>query len=203
MLFNPGESSHQRFSTSSWSSDFPLLWKAPHPLYCDSAAACLYFRQYTLIEVSLMSLSALILTIQQKASDHHTSSSAHAPTQIVLVGVFFVEYGLHHRSSCQITSWDEGFCSDITAQSGQISVMCSCGFLRTTRSWPMSLWSVSRWLFGILKIDPWAIRNTYVISFWLDPIWSIPPVLLHKCALNGCLTVVNDLIWSWESLSII
>jgi len=72
----------------------------------------------------------------------------------------FLQQGLPDRSSYQITSvqiihqpschgnisetdpvgtelrWS--FCSTITAQSEQISVVSSCGFLGMTRSWPMS-----------------------------------------------------------------
>jgi hypothetical protein len=46
-----------------------------------------------------------------------------------------------------------------------------------------------------------VIRNTWAMSFWLDPALRIPTILLHKSALNWCIMVVNYLMWSWERLA--
>ena len=59
---------------------------------------------------------------------------------------------------------------------------------------------VFRWHLRIIKIDPRVIRNTWVMSFWLDPVWRMPTFPLHKSAPNWRLMVANYLIWSWEIL---
>ena len=124
--------------------------------YCDCAATWLFCRQYThrvehrelvcALENDHLDDRAKIWIrhwTQRVASDHHTSSRAHAPTQIAVVGVFFAVWASSQvvlsnnqgskddQPSCHknISETDpvgtelRWFCSASTAQVTQMSVI--------------------------------------------------------------------------------